>query len=99
MRKLFPDHSERIVNDPNLITIFDVLKRAHNDGYANVRIVSGTSRVKEFEKLANNYNGQLYQFDMIDFLPFNDIDPDGKDLEGLSSSRLRLAAAEGDFIT
>ncbi len=100
MRRMFPDHSERIVNDPNFRTIFDVLKKAHNDGYANVRIIGGADRVKEFEKLSNNYNGQLYQFDMIEVLSSGDRDPDSnKGVEGVSASRLRLAAAEGDFIT
>lgn len=100
MRKMFPDHSERIVNDKNFKTIFDVLKKAHNDGYANVRIVGGSDRVKEFERLSNDYNGQLYQFDMIDVVSSGDRDPDSnKGVEGVSASRLRLAAAEGDFIT
>ena len=100
MRKMFPDHSERIVNDPNFRTIFDVLKKAHNDGYTNVRIVGGADRVKEFERLSNDYNGQLYQFDMIDVLSSGDRDPDSnKGVEGVSASRLRLAAAEGDFVT
>lgn len=99
MRMMYPYHSERIINDSNLITIFDVLKRAHNDGYTNVRIVSGPDRVKEFEKLSNSYNGQLYQFDTIEVIPSGEIDPDGKNMEQLSSSRLRLAAAEGDFMT
>ena len=63
MRQLFPQHSERIVNDGANRTIFDVLKKAHNDGYTNVRIVAGQDRVKEFDKLSQNYNGQLYQFD------------------------------------
>lgn len=99
MRKMFPDHSERIVNDVNYRTIFDVLKKAHNDGYTNVRIIGGADRVKEFEKLSNNYNGQLYQFDVIEVLSSGDRDPDGNGVEGVSASRLRLAAAEGDFIT
>jgi len=100
MRKMFPDHSERIINDKNFKTIFDVLKKAHNDGYANVRIVGGSDRVKEFERLSNDYNGQLYQFDMIDVVSSGDRNPDSnKGVEGVSASRLRLAAAEGDFIT
>ena len=97
MRQMFPAHSERIVNDNANITIFDVLKKAHNDGYTNVRIVGGSDRVKEFEKLSNNYNGQLYAFDAIEVVSAGDIDPDAKGVEGMSSSRMRLAAAEGDF--
>ncbi len=99
MRQMFPQHSERIMNDANTKTIFDVLKKAHNDGYANVRIVGGADRVKEFEKLSNNYNGQLYAFDNIEVVSAGDRDPDSEGVEGLSASRMRLAAAENDFKT
>ena len=99
MRRMFPQHSERIYNDVNMRTIFDVLKKAHNDGYSSVRIVGGSDRVKEFDKLANNYNGNLYQFDNIEVISSGDRDPDGKGIEGVSASRMRLAAAEGDFKT
>ena len=99
MRQMFPQHSERIINDGANRTIFDVLKKAHNDGYANVRIVAGQDRVKEFDKLSQNYNGQLYQFDAMEVISSGDRDPDAEGMEGLSSSRMRLAAAEGDFKT
>ena len=99
MRQMFPQHSERIVNDGANRTIFDVLKKAHNDGYTNVRIVAGQDRVKEFDKLSQNYNGKLYQFDNMEVLSSGDRDPDAEGMEGLSSSRMRLAAAEGDFKT
>ena len=99
MRQMFPQHSERIVNDGANRTIFDVLKKAHNDGYTNVRIVAGQDRVKEFDKLSQNYNGKLYQFDNMEVVSSGDRDPDSEGVEGLSSSRMRLAAAEGDFKT
>jgi phosphopantetheine adenylyltransferase len=99
MRQMFPQHGERISNDVGTRTIFDVLKKAHNDGYANVRIVGGADRVKEFEKLSNNYNGNLYNFDNIEVVSAGDRDPDSEGVEGLSASRMRLAAAEGDFKT
>lgn len=97
MRKMFPQYSEKIVNDPANRTIFDVLKKAHMDGYTNVRIVGGADRVKEFEKLSSNYNGSLYAFDNIEVMSAGDRDPDADGVEGMSASRLRLAAAEGDF--
>ena len=99
MRQMFPQHSENIVNDNANRTIFDVLKKAHNDGFTNIRIVAGQDRVKEFDKLSQNYNGQLYQFDNIEVASSGDRDPDSDGVEGLSSSRMRLAAAEGDFKT
>ena len=97
MKKMFPNHSEKIVNDPSNRTIFDVLSRAHNDGYANVRIVGGGDRVKEFDKLANDYNGKLYQFDNLEVMSAGDRDPDSDDVTGMSASKQRKAAAEGDI--
>ena len=97
MKSMFPQHSENIKNDNNTRTIFDVLNGANNDGYANVRIVGGADRVKEFTKLANNYNGKLYDFDNVDVISSGERDPDAEGVEGLSASRMRLAASENDF--
>jgi hypothetical protein len=36
---------------------------------------------------------------MIEVLPVGEIDADGKEVDGITSSRLRLAAAEGDLVT
>ena len=97
MRQMFPDHSEKIVNDPANKTIFDVLKKAHNDGYSNVRIIGGGDRVTEFEKLSGNYNGKLYQFDNIEVRSAGDRDPDSDDVTGMSASKQRKYAAQGDL--
>ena len=97
MRQMYPNHSEKIVNDPQNRTIFDVLKKAHMDGYAGVRIIGGGDRVAEFEKLSNNYNGKLYAFDNVEVRSAGDRDPDGDDVSGMSASKQRRAAAEGDF--
>ena len=97
MRQMYPKHSEKIVNDAQNRTIFDVLKKAHMDGYANVRIIGGGDRVAEFEKLSSNYNGKLYQFDNVEVRSAGDRDPDSEGTEGMSASKQRKAAAENDF--
>nr|BAR33411.1 hypothetical protein [uncultured Mediterranean phage uvMED] len=97
MRQMFPKHSEKIVNDPANRTIFDVLKKAHNDGYAGVRVVGGADRQKEFDKLVNTYNGKLYKFDKVEVVSAGDRDPDADDVTGMSASKQRKAAAEGDI--
>ena len=99
MQKMFPKHKDKIVNDKANRTIFDVLKKAHTDGYANVRILGGADRVKEFEKLTGNYNGKLYQFDNLEIKSAGDRDPDSEDITGMSASKQRKAAAEGDIKT
>ena len=99
MRRMFPNHKEKIINDGGNRTIFDVLKKAHNDGYAGIRIVGGADRQKEFDKLVNAYNGKMYQFDNIEVRSAGDRDPDSEGVEGMSASKQRKAAAEGDFDT
>ena len=97
MKQMFPNHSGKIVNDPANRTIFDVLKKAHNDGYAGVRIVGGADRQKEFDKLVNTYNGKMYQFDNVEVRSAGDRDPDGDGIEGMSASKQRKYAADNDF--
>ena len=97
MRQMFPNHSEKIVNDPANRTIFDVLKKAHNDGYTNVRLVVGADRQKEFDKLTNNYNGLKYDVDEVEVRSAGDRDPDGEGVEGMSASKQRKYAADNDF--
>tara|TARA_Y100000589_G_C27147491_1_gene627477 strand:+ start:608 stop:1822 length:1215 start_codon:yes stop_codon:yes gene_type:complete len=97
MKAMFPQHANNIINDNNNRTIFDVLNAANNDGYSKVKIVGGADRVKEFTKLANNYNGKLYDFDDVNVISSGDRDPDAEGVEGLSASRMRLAASENDF--
>ena len=97
MKQMFPDHAGSIVNDPNAKTIFDVLKQAHQDGYSSVKIVVGGDRVKEFEKLSGDYNGKLYDFSDVATVSAGERDPDSGGVEGMSASKMRKAAADGDL--
>lgn len=99
MRKAFPQHANAIVDDENTKTIFDVLKAADAKGYSSVNIVVGSDRVKEFENLANKYNGQLYNFDKINIVSAGERNADAQGVEGMSASKLRKAALDGDFAT
>ena len=97
MKKLFPDHSNNIVYDPAIRTIFDALAHADTQGYSSINIVVGADRQKEFEGIANKYNGQLYNFDAINVISAGERDPDAEGVEGMSASKLRALAADGDF--
>ena len=99
MQKMFPSHADSMVNDPNSKTIFDVLKKAYGDGYSNVNIVVGGDRVKEFDKLATEYNGKLYNFNSVNTISAGNRDADAEGIEGMSASKMRKAAAENDFET
>ena len=97
MKQLFPDHANNIVFDAGIRTILDALKQADIEGYGSVNIVVGSDRQKEFENLANKYNGQLYDFDEINVISAGERDPDAEGVEGMSASKLRKLAIDGDF--
>ena len=99
MKKMFPSHSENIVNDESVKTIFDALELANNDGYSNIKIVVGSDRVSEFDNLAQKYNGELYDFEEIETISAGERDEDSDDVSGMSASKMRKAAAEEDFAT
>jgi len=97
MKKLFPDHSSNIIYDQSIRTIIDALKHADVQGYETINLVVGSDRQKEFESLANKYNGELYNFNAINVISAGDRDPDAEGAEGMSASKLRSLAADGDF--
>ena len=97
MKKMFPDYEEEIVNDAEMKTIFDVLKTAEADGFKNVNIIVGADRQAEFENLAQKYNGDLYNFDLIRVISAGVRDSDAEGVEGMSASKMRKAVADDDF--
>ena len=99
MRLAYPDHANAIVDSDNMRTIFDVLSALDSDGYSSVNIVVGGDRVSEFNSLATKYNGKLYTFDEIKVTSAGGRDPDAEGVEGMSASKMRKAAVEGDFDT
>tara|TARA_Y100000813_G_scaffold853_1_gene661 strand:+ start:815 stop:1975 length:1161 start_codon:yes stop_codon:yes gene_type:complete len=96
MRQAYPDHANSIIDNEEMRTIFDVLSGLDADGYSSVNIVVGGDRVSEFNSLATKYNGDLYTFDDIKVTSAGDRDPDGEGVEGMSASKMRKAAMEGD---
>jgi hypothetical protein len=97
MKKMFPEFEENIINDEEMKTIFNVLVNANEDGYTNVNIVVGSDRQAEFENLAQKYNGDLYNFDLIRVVSAGVRDADAEGVEGMSASKMRKAVIDNDF--
>jgi len=97
MKKMFPEFEENIINDEEMKTIFNVLVTANEEGYTNVNIVVGSDRQAEFENLAQKYNGELYNFDLIRVVSAGVRDADAEGVEGMSASKMRKAVMDDDF--
>lgn len=101
-RKMFPKHARSIMLDTSVKTVFDALVKLYNEGYKNVAMVVGSDRIREFDILLKKYNGKkanhgLYNFQKITIISAGDRDPDADGAEGMSASKMRAAASDGDF--
>jgi len=97
MKLMFPEFKDNIINDPEMKSIFNVLVTANEEGYNNVNIVVGSDRQAEFENLAQKYNGELYNFDLIRVVSAGVRDADAEGVEGMSASKMRKAVMDNDF--
>lgn len=88
---------KRVVVKSNAKTIIQVSQELQKDGYKDLVLVVGSDRIKEFETLLNKYNGKDYTFDSIKVVSAGDRDPDSDDVSGMSASKIRAAAADGNL--
>ena len=81
----------------NAKQIFQIAKELFGQGYTDVIMVVGSDRVEEFQGLLNKYNDKGdYNFDSIKVVSAGQRDPDAKGVEGMSGTKLRNLAKDGD---
>jgi len=88
----------KIIEQSNAKTIIQILQELEKK-YSDIVLVVGSDRVGEFSGLLNKYNGKAYNFDSIEVISAGARDPDAEGVEGMSASKLRALAIEGDFDT
>lgn len=88
---------EVTIGNPEVKTIIQALQKIDALGYDNLVYVAGSDRVPAFEELINKYNGVEYNFKSIKVVSAGERDPDADGAEGMSASKMRAAAAEGDL--
>ena len=93
-KKFFPGVN---VGHPTVRTPIQMLQMLEKLGYTDVIYVAGSDRVASFDKLFNDYNGKEYNFDSITVVNAGERDPDADGAEGMSASKMRAAAAEGNL--
>jgi len=102
VRKFFPKHARSVMLNKKVKTVFDAVTEMYNDGFKNITMVVGSDRINEFNTLLKKYNGVkgrhgLYNFNKINVISAGDRDPDADDVSGMSASKMRSLANEGDF--
>ena len=89
--------------DSEAKTIIDVVVDIANKGYNNLIFVGGSDRLDDMVSLIRKYNdkpnaeGNSYHFDSIEGVSAGERDPDSDNVEGISGTKLRQMAIDGDF--
>ena len=89
----------RAVYKSNAKTVIQIVQEIEKAGYKELTMVVGSDRVTEFNRLLQKYNGKDYTFDSIKVVSAGARDPDAQGVEGMSASKLRAVAKDGDFET
>ena len=103
MRKMFKKYARNIIADKDAKTVIHIAVKLYDEGFKNLVMVAGSDRIKEFDTLLNTYNGVegkrhgYYKFDSIDIVNAGQRDPDSEGVEGMSASKMRVAASNGDM--
>ena len=104
MRKMFKKYAKNIIADTAAKTAIMIAEKLYKEGYKNLIMVAGSDRVKEFSTLLNRYNdapdqkgNQLFKFDSVKVVSAGQRDPDSEGVEGMSASKMRAAASNGDM--
>lgn len=87
--------------DKKIKTPFDALEKLSNSGFKNVTMVVGQDRIQSFENavkpfLNNPDKDPNLQFDTFKVVSAGTRDPDGPGIEGVSASKMRTFAKNGN---
>jgi len=101
VKSFFPDIN---VGHQNVRTPVQALEMLQNLGYTDIIFIAGSDRVDGFQKLFDTYNGQPdksgnipFSFKTIKVASAGERDPDADDVSGMSASKMRALAAQGEL--
>ena len=80
-------------------TLIQLMQELQKAGFTEITMVAGSDRVSEYNTLLNKYNGKDYTFDKIKVVSAGQRDPDAEGTAGMSATKLRQAAVDGDMET
>jgi len=98
MKEMYPSHKDAIVLDESIRDAIKALKWLEDKGYTDAVFVVGSDRVTAFQFI-KQYNGKDYNMNTVEIRSAGERDPDADDVSGMSASKMRKAAQEGDVAT
>jgi len=98
MKEMYPSHKDSIILDESIRDAIKALKWLEDKGYTDAIFVVGSDRVSAFQFI-KQYNGKDYNMNTVEIRSAGERDPDADDVSGMSASKMRKAAQEGDVAT
>ena len=99
-KRFFPN-TNLSVSDKESPTFLTQAARLHKQGVTHLHFVAGSDRVAEYKKKLAQYNGThkdaLFNFKKITVHNAGQRDPDSEGTEGMSASKMRAHATNGNF--
>jgi hypothetical protein len=96
--------SIQVNRNTSVKTIIQMFQHLQGQGYDNVVLVAGSDRVQQYQDLIDKYNnkpdtkGEIpFKFANAKVVSSGERDPDAEGVAGMSASKLRQFAADGDF--
>lgn len=95
LKRMFPKTNFVAAND-NVRTFIEAAKMLSGK-YKNLVMIAGSDRVPEYKKILEKYNGDVFHFDTVEVVSAGERDPDADSASGMSGTKMRAAAVDGDY--
>ena len=99
LKKMFGSRYNFVAADDQTRSFIDAVK-VQDGKFEQIVVIAGSDRVAEYQNLLNRYNGtKEFSFDSIKVVSAGERDPDAEGTGGLSATKMRQAAIDGDIET
>ena len=99
LKKMFGSRYNFVAANDQIRTFIEAVK-AQDGKFEQIVVIAGSDRVSEYQNLLNRYNGtKEFSFDSIKVVSAGERDPDAEGTGGLSATKMRQAAIDGDIET
>lgn len=95
LKRMFPKTNFVAANDE--VRTFIEAAKMLSGKYKNLVMIAGSDRVPEYKKILEKYNGDVFHFDTVEVVSAGERDPDADSASGMSGTKMRAAAVDGDY--
>ena len=95
LKKMFPQNNIKAAGGTQR-TFMEILK-FFDKMYGEVIMVAGSDRIRDFQTLADRYNGRDYNYKKVTVVSSGERDPDAEGVSGMSASKMREMAKNNDY--